>query len=411
MTDPLPANPSAITGFGCISPLGAGVDKQVRAIADDAVGLGPYRAMEQAGEVAEEGLRGGECAELGQPRVHERAARGLAQAAAEALHDAGVATDAPPYPPERIGAVLGTSLHGMNAAGAWLRGEPASTFGWFQGGHVLAHALQSLPVGGPRVTCSSACASALSSVAHARTWLEAGLVDLVLCGGYDPVSEYTVAGFHALRVVSLDRLRPFAEDRQGMQVSEGYAVFVLERSADAAARGHVPRSLVTGMGESSDAFHLTKPHPDGVGAAAVLRDALQDAALAPADIDLVVAHATGTRDNDAAEAQAVRAVFDADAPPVTALKSRVGHTLGAAGALEAGLAWACLAEGTLPATANVAAQDVGEPVDLVIGAGLAAETPTRHLASCSLGFGGSNAVMIQTAPSAVGVSASQHERA
>lgn len=392
----------AITGLGCISPLGKGVGAQVQALREDRVGLGDYTAMEQARAVADEGIRGGECGSLNGVPIHERATRGLSIAVREALADAGVGADAPPYAPERISAVLGTSLHGMNAAGAWLRGEPASVFDHFQAGHVLRHALRGLPVGGARVTCSSACASSFSSVAHARELLDSGLADLVICGGYDPVSEYAVAGFHSLRVVTMDHLRPFAADRMGMQVSEGYGVFVLERAGGARARGRRIHALVAGMGESSDAHHLTQPHPQGEGAAAVLRDALGDAGLAAESIALVVAHATGTRDNDAAEAKALGAVLGDRRPPVAALKSRVGHTLGAAGALEAAIARACLTEGIRPTTASVAPDEVGEPVNLATGTPPPLDEPAPHIVSCSLGFGGANVAMIQSTPDHAG---------
>ena len=395
-----PKNLPAITGFGCVSPLGVGVAAQVRAMRADAIGIGPYHAMEQADEVTLEGIRGGECASLNELPIHERAARGLATAVHEALDDAGIDTNNPPCAPQRISAILGTSLHGMNATGAWLRGASADVFDWFQAGLVLKRALAGLPVGGARVTCSSACASALSSVAHARELLAADRADIVLCGGYDPVSEYAVAGFHSLRVVTMDRLRPFADDRQGMQVSEGYAVFVLERAAHARRRGQRIRSLVRGIGESSDAHHLTQPHPEGKGAAAVLGDALKDAKLDAASIGLAAAHATGTRDNDAAEAKALCQVFGDRAIKVAALKSRLGHTLGAAGALEAGIARACLDAGLLPTTANVTPKEVGEPVDLATGKPPLLNQAVPHMISTSLGFGGANAALIQSSPDA-----------
>jgi 3-oxoacyl-[acyl-carrier-protein] synthase II len=391
-----------ITGMGCISPLGRGIDEQIAAIAADRVGIDAFGTMEQAEAVKQEPLRGGECSSLDGVPIHERAARGLAIAVREALDHASFDPENPPYSPERIAVVFGTSLHGMNAAGAWLRGQPAEIFKWFLAGQVLEHALEGLPIGGARATCSSACASAFSSVGHARTLLETGAADMVLCGGYDPISEYSVAGFHSLRVVSLDRLRPFAKDRQGMQVSEGYAVFVLEREADARKRGRSIHAVISGIGESSDAHHLTQPHPEGLGAAAVLADAMQDAGLSAESIGLIVAHATGTRDNDAAEAKAFQHVFGGNGPKVAALKSRIGHTLGAAGALEACITRACLDAGWQPTTANVAADQVGEPVNLAIDAPYKIEQAPDHLVSCSLGFGGANAAVIQTSPDAIG---------
>jgi len=410
MTELDKQNTPAITGLGCISPLGSGLEAQVEAMRDDRVGLGPFHAMEQARAGAEQGLAGGECSDLDDVPLHERAARGLGLTVRQALADAGVDHSQPPYPASRIAAVLGTSLHGMNAAGAWLRGEPATRFRWFQAGHVLEHALADLPVGGARVSCSSACASAVSSIGHARTLLETGAADLVICGGYDPVSEYSVAGFHALRVVSTQGLRPFAADRDGMQVSEGYAVMVLERFADARKRNQRVHALITGLGESSDAHHLTQPMPEGQGAAAVLADALRESGATPGEVGLMVAHATGTRDNDAAEALAVRQVLGNDGPPVVAIKSRVGHTLGAAGALDAIIVRACVDAGVMPTTARVTDGQVGEPIRLATGAPGPLAEPNRHIVSCSLGFGGANAAMVQPSPDAGQTTGSQARR-
>lgn len=388
----------AITGLGCVSPFGSGLEAQVRAMTEDRVALGPFKTMEQAQAVAQEGLCGGECSSLDDQPLHERAARGLAIAVREALDDAGFDLDAPPYPPGRIAAVFGTSLHGMNAAGVWLRSASERVFEYFQAGHVLSHALKGLPVGGARMTCSSACASSLSSLAHTRALLESGVADLVICGGYDPVTEYAVSGFHSLQVVSLDRLRPFASDRRGMQVSEGYGVFVIERAADAERRNATIHALVAGMGESSDGHHLTKPHPEGAGAAAVLEDALADSGLEPEAVGLIIAHATGTRDNDAAEAKAYAQVFGSPTPPVAALKSRIGHTLGAAGALETIISRACLDHSLIPSTANVTEQQIGEPINLALGPPRRTDRPPPHAVSCSFGFGGANVALIQTTP-------------
>lgn len=386
--------PLVISGAGVISPLGATLAETHAAVQAGRVGLAPYTQLEQNEAATRLGLRGGECPGLTGVPPERRAIEGLARAVGEALASARLDKAAWPFDPARCGVALGTTLHGMPAHGSFLRTGDKRALRGFNAGCVLHEALADLPFRGPRITCSAACASGLGALGWALSWLESGLLDCVLCGGYDPLSEYAVGGFNALRVVAPDAVRCFAKGRQGMMVAEGFALFVLERAPSAAARGAAVLGQVAATGEASDAHHLTQPRPDGSGAAAAIRAAMARAAAAPGDIDLACAHATGTRDNDGAEAAAYRATLDGRAVPIVGLKSRLGHTLGAAGALESALGLCALADGRAPTTAHLPGDEV-EPQGLNILTGPPQALERREtLLVTSLGFGGADAAAV-----------------
>lgn len=394
----MPTSPIILSGAGVLSPLGGSLADTWSAVRAGQIGLGPYRAMEQAAAANAMGLKGGETRALDGAAPTLRATDGLRRAFHQALAAARLTVEN--MGSLRISVVLGTSLHGMPAAGAYLRDGNLDHLLHFTGGGVLKDALKGLPVTGERITTCSACSSGLGALAHAKTLLEAGEADVVLCGGYDPVCEYAVAGFHSLRVVAMDTVRPFAARRQGMQVAEGYAVLVLERATQAQARGAQVLAEVAGIGESADAHHLTQPKLDGSGAAVAMADAMRRAGLVPADIGLAIAHATGTRDNDAAEGAAMGLALGQaqEHVPVAGLKSRLGHTLGAAGAIEALIGACALRDQILPTTASVEAdEECVAGVRVLTGPARAPAQPLRAVLSSSLGFGGANTSLVMRA--------------
>ena len=246
---------------------------------------------------------------------------------------------------------------------------------------------------GPAFTVSSACSSASHAVGQALWMLRNGLADAAVAGGSEaPLSYGLLRAWEALRVVSPDTCRPFSVDRSGMVLGEGAAMLVLEPLDAARARGATVYAEVAGVGMSADAGHLTSPSVDG--AAAAMRAALADARMEPAELGYVNAHGTATPVNDPMEAEALRAVLGdrlADVP-VSSTKSMHGHTLGAAGAIEAAATLLALHHGVLPPTANFTALDPAcAPLDVI--AGEARETPARAALSNSFAFGGLNAVL------------------
>jgi 3-oxoacyl-[acyl-carrier-protein] synthase II len=312
----------------------------------------------------------------------------------DALGDAAIGEQMP-YASHRCGIILGTTLHGMRAAGQYLRGDNFDPLRTFLASQTLARACDRIDATGFATTTCSACSSSLGAIALAMTMLRAGELDLVIAGGYDAVSEYVYGGFNSLRLVADGPLRPFARGRQGMKLAEGYGIVILERAADAEKRAAKPLATIVSFGESADAHHLTQPHPTGDGAARAIRAALEAADMNPADIDLIGAHATGTPDTDAGESAAFRNVFGDDLPrvPVVAFKSHLGHTLGAAGAVELILSAMSLRDQIIPPCANSAKEDV-EFEGLNLSTGLAKPATIRATLNTSLGFGGANTAAI-----------------
>lgn len=391
-----PDHPIAITGLGLASSLGLTPEETFDAVAAGRCGIGPMSALEQT---PSPDLGGGQARPLTAADGHSnrRAAVYLRFVIQQALADAGHPEHDPSRDPSRIAVVMGTTLHGMRAGGSALRSGDLTLLRDFPAGSVLTQAASLFNITGPLISTCSACSSGLGAIALAVTLLRSGEVDVVIAGGYDTVSEYVYAGFNSLRLVASGPPRPFSAAREGMKTAEGYAALVLERHADSLARSARSRGFIAGFGESADAHHLTKPRPDGGGAASAIRAALADAGVEPPSIGLISAHATATPDNDAAEYAALESAFGDALPrtPTVAFKSHLGHTLGGAGAVELILAVVARERGVIPPTINA------EPADpafskLKLHQGDAARAPIDATLNLSLGFGGANTCIVVT---------------
>jgi len=358
--------------------------------------MGAMAAMESPLAPDAQASQGGQAPDLPADFAPElpREARYLRHALFEAMRDAAIDRKLP-CPPERCGILLGTTLHGMRSAGRMLRSNDYGVLKDFLASSVLYNAAAGLDLRGCVATVCSACSSSLGSIAMAVSLLRSGEIDLVIAGGYDTISEYVYSGFASLRLVAAEPLRPFARDRQGMKLAEGYGIVVLERREDAIRRGAPALAEILGYGESADAHHLTQPHPQGAGAAAAMRQAITDSGLSSGDIDLIAAHATGTPDNDASEFAAMRCVFGERLRdiPVVAFKSHLGHTLGGAGAVELVLSAMAMAEQVIPPCANVTPKDI-EFAGLALSHSAPRPAPIRATLNTSLGFGGANTCMV-----------------
>jgi len=246
-----------------------------------------------------------------------------------------------------------------------------------------------LGLDGPVQTVVNACSSGTDAIGIAASWLRAGSCDVVLAGGADELCRIIYNGFISLMITDDQPCRPFDRGRRGLNLGEGAAVLVLERPVAAAARGARTRARVLGYGSACDAHHLTAPHPDGRGLRRAFAEALAAAAVAPAEVAFINAHGTGTPDNDRVEGRVIHDLFPET--PFISTKGYTGHTLGAAGAIEAAFTVACLEAGRIPASGGFAEADPDIPgTPTVIGHDIRGSVAI----SDSLAFGGNNAVLI-----------------
>jgi nodulation protein E len=245
---------------------------------------------------------------------------------------------------------------------------------------------------GPTYTISTACSSANHAIGQAFWMVRNGTARLAIAGGSEAVfSLGFLKAWEAMRVVSPDTCRPFSKDRRGLILGEGGAMLVLERLEEARARGAKIYGEIIGFGMSSDAFHITQPSPDG--AARAMRSAISDAGLRSEDIGYINAHGTATQANDATETAAIRKVFGAHADrlAISSTKSMHGHTLGAAGAIEAVATLLALCQNVLPPTANFNEPDPACDLDVIPNH--ARQKQVEYALSNSFAFGGLNAVL------------------
>jgi 3-oxoacyl-[acyl-carrier-protein] synthase II len=220
---------------------------------------------------------------------------------------------------------------------------------------------------GPNCVVPTACAAGNYAISIARDWIESGRVDLAFAGGADPLSIVSFTGFGRMFALSPDRCRPFDKNRKGILPGEGAGILVLESLESARARGARIYAEVVGYGLSCDAHHPTMPHPEGIGVRMAMQRALRDADLEPRDVDYLCAHGTGTQANDKIEASAIQAFFSEHASelPVSSLKSMIGHTMGAASAIEAIACVLAIDTGIVPPTINYETPDPACPLDVV----------------------------------------------
>ncbi len=296
----------------------------------------------------------------------------------------------------RVGVILGTSTAGIfETELAYRQREPASgalpaAFD-YRGGHnvfsVADFVRRALGLGGPAAVVSSACSSSAKVFASAARLIDSGVIDAAVVGGVDSLCLTTLYGFNSLELLSAEACRPFDSERDGISIGEAAAFALLERPAGALPADAV---LLTGYGESSDAHHMSSPHPDGHGARLAMAAALQRAGLSPAEIGYINLHGTATPSNDAAEGNAVRALFGSRTP-ASSTKGASGHTLGAAGGLEAVICAIALQDGLLPGSPGTRHADPAIGLDYVIAPRSAA---LRHVLSNSFGFGGTNASLV-----------------
>lgn len=294
---------------------------------------------------------------------------------------------------DRVGVFMGTSTAGiLQTELAYRQRDPAT--GALPADFLYAETHNAYSVAdfmchhfglrGPSVVLSAACASSAKAFGNAARMIQAGLIDAAIVGGVDSLCLTTLYGFRSLELTSPQPCRPYDQARDGISIGEAAALALIERDGPADAL------RLLGVGESSDAHHMSSPHPEGRSAQIAIRDALSAAGLSPEQIDYVNLHGTGTPSNDAAEGKAVHAVFG-DHVPCSSTKASTGHTLGAAGGIEIVIGLLAIRDGFMPAGLNVDHLDPTIPIDYLTRL---RRGRVNHVLSNSFGFGGANASVV-----------------
>jgi 3-oxoacyl-[acyl-carrier-protein] synthase II len=400
-----------ITGMGALTPCGNSVDELYASLCRGESGIRPISGFDTAGF---ETTIAGEVRNFDPLEVADR--RSLRQfdrftlyalaAAAEAVRDAGLDTDKG-LDKQRMGVVIGSSIGGLAStekAKSMLDTEGPAAVSPFSIPAVLANlaaAEVSIRYGARGyIGCpSTACSAGNMALGESAAQIRQGYADIMLAGGAEaPVTPLAVSAFNALRALSRHNSeperasRPFDLDRDGFVLGEGAGVLVLEELTHALARGARVYAELAGYACCSDAYHRTTPADDHRGARQCMSLALEDAGLAPGQIDYINAHGTSTLLNDAYETRAIHAVFDGSMPHISSTKSMTGHLIGAAGAVEAIICVKTIRQGMIPPTINLRTPDPDCFLDYT--ANRARRAAVNTVMSNAFGFGGVNAVII-----------------
>lgn len=391
-----------VTGIGVVCAGGTSTEEYWRSLCSGATAIGPVTEIDKRwlGNVL-----GGEVKDLNilvkglsfDASAYNRTTQLALLAASEALTQARLLEAPRPMSRGRIGVVLGTCQGSMPDVAGQGRGASQTAMH----GPVDAVATE-FDLGGYRAAISTACTASANAIAMARHLLLREEVDVVLAGGADALSFFILALFTSLLSVDSQPCSPY--DRSaGLNVGDGAAILVMERSCDAQNRGVDALAKIAGVGRSSDAYHMAAPDPAGRGALSATQRALAQAGLSAADVDYVNGHGTGTSANDKMELRVMRTLFASDAtpPPISSVKGHIGHTLGAAGAIEAAACILAIRDGAVPPTANVdpTGRIAEGEVDIVAGSMRQAKVDVAL--SNNFAFGGSNTSVVVVRPDVV----------
>ncbi|HVF71108.1 MAG TPA: beta-ketoacyl-[acyl-carrier-protein] synthase family protein [Chthoniobacterales bacterium] len=403
------SNPSknarvAVVAAGIVSPLGFGTEETLAALREARDCVTPVTGFpvdrcrcQTAGQVPDVRLQDANEFHEHPERLH-RVAQMMILALREALAQAG------DFQPELT--VMGTTSGGMTFGEQYYRSlngkapksarHAASLIANYTPQKPIMDAQEAFGIGAPCQVIANACASGTNAIGHAFHCVRSGRYQRVLTGGYDAISELVFVGFDSLQAATPDRCRPFDKARTGLVLGEGAAVLALENLEAAEHRGATILAEVVGYGLSTDNFHLTQPDPSGSGPRSAMETALQSAEMSADEIDYINAHGTATPFNDASEGKAIAELFDE--VPVSSTKGMMGHSLGAAGAIEAIIGLLAIRHQMLPANINFREGDAA--LDLNIIANQAKPAAIRTVLSNSFGFGGTNASIIMRSAAA-----------
>lgn len=409
-----PSRPRAvITGLGAITPLGLTVHAFWEGLLSGRSGITRVTQFDPAGlpcQIAGE-IKGFDPADYMDPKEARRIARSSQVALAtakQAVADAGLDGEIPD--PERVGVVFGTAIGGLEKADEGIQILRTKGYSRVNPFAVPAsvpnmpayHVTQAFHAYGPNTTIVTACAAGTQAVGEGVEFIRRGAADVVIAGGVEAViRDFALGGFGAMRALPTSfndwpekASRPFDKDREGFVFSEGCGVLILERLEHALARGARPYAEVLGYGISADGYHMAAPDPTAAGAVRAMKWALQDACVEPEAVDYINAHGTSTPANDASETLAIKKLFGerAHVVPISSTKSMIGHSMGAAGALEALVCALTITHGVIHPTINYETPDPDCDLDYVPNTRRAATV--RIALSNSFGLGGQNACLV-----------------
>lgn len=389
-----------VGGIGAVSAIGFGAEENRASLAAGHDGLGPVTLFETVhhipvGEVKADNARLAARLSLPPGRTFSRTSLLGMTAAAEALADAGLGEAGQRYG-LRLGLISATSVGGMDLTGEFYRDfmrDPSSGRLRMAASHDCYTSTRDIAahcgITGFATTVSTACSSAANAIMLAARMIRAGLLDAAVAGGTDALCRFTLNGFGSLMILDGAKCRPFDASRAGLNLGEGAGYVVLQRE-DTLRRS--PYCELAGWANANDAFHQTASSAEGEGACLSMTGALRSAGMSPGEVDYINVHGTGTPNNDASESAAMRRIWGADVPPFSSTKPFTGHTLAAAGGLEAVFSVLAIAHGALWPNLNFEA-----PID---GPGLTPQTSyvdgieIGSVMSNSFGFGGNNSTLI-----------------
>ena len=399
-----------VTGMGCVTPLGNDLPTTWRNLVDGKNGIGPITKFDTTdfkAKLAAEVRDFDPKLYMEKPQIlHSDLYAQLAMAAAvQAMEDSGIAGT---MPGERMGVYIGTGIGGIQTFEAehskLLNKGPRRVSAYFIPMMIanIASSMIAIRYGcmGPAMPAVTACASGSNAIGEALRVVRHGYADAMICGGAEAtVTPLAAAGFCNMQALSTSEdpdaaSLPFDARRGGFVMGEGSGVLILEEYEHAKARGAKIYGEICGYGSTNDAYHITAPHPEGVGGAKAMADALREAGYTGSELVYVNAHGTGTHLNDAIETMALKKAFGEELARkllISSTKSMTGHMLGAAGAVEAIVSLKALEDGVVPPTINLREADPACDLDYVPGT--ARTAPVTLALSNSLGFGGHNACL------------------
>lgn len=390
-----------VTGYGCVTALGLDAETTWNGVVGGLSARGPLKGIPVEGCRVMEGAEVDMAALRARGFFSEQTSRAsvlLQQAVGEALSMAGFLDGFGRSLLRRVQLCVSTTACAMEMGEQFLRSVwsserrgRAALVARYQAQQQVGELQARYGFEGPVMMVANACASGANAVGHAFDLIRSGMAEVVFAGGYDALCELVFAGFDGLQSLAPVACRPFDRGRNGLMLGEGAGFLVLESESHAVKRGADIRGSVEGYGHATDLGHLTQPNQEGRPLMDAMARAMRVAGLGPSAIDYINAHGTGTPMNDLAEARAIEGVFAGTSARVSSTKAALGHTLGAAGAIEAVLCLRAMETGVLPPQINVV-----EPEELMAGrlVGAGERKVVRRALSLNLGFGGSAAALV-----------------